>query len=122
MAFVLLASLEELINSKCFFHFEGRTKKIGRFKAAHIPLIAPKVWPKLNMLVTPWPGIAVTCSIITLTFSGLLSFKCLEISDFTGFDEILDGRVKTLHPKIHAGILNKRNNKSHLRDIKNNRF
>ncbi len=51
-----------------------------------------------------------------------LKFKCLEISDFTGFDEILDGRVKTLHPKIHAGILNKRNNKSHLRDIKNNRF
>ena len=51
-----------------------------------------------------------------------LRFKCLEISDFTGFDEILDGRVKTLHPKIHAGILNKRNNKSHLRDIKKNKF
>ena len=35
-------------------------------------------------------------------------FKCSEISDFTGFQEILDGRVKTLHPKIHAGILNNR--------------
>ena len=51
-----------------------------------------------------------------------LRFKCLEVSDFTGFNEILDGRVKTLHPKIHAGILNKRNDKSHLNDIKNNNF
>tara|TARA_B100000989_G_scaffold61633_1_gene42433 strand:- start:326 stop:1882 length:1557 start_codon:yes stop_codon:yes gene_type:complete len=51
-----------------------------------------------------------------------LKTKCLEVSDFTGFDEILDGRVKTLHPKIHAGILNKRDNRSHIRDIKKNNF
>ena len=51
-----------------------------------------------------------------------LKFKCLEISKFTGSNEILGGRVKTLHPKIHAGILNKRNNKSHLKDLKNNKF
>ena len=51
-----------------------------------------------------------------------LKFKCVEVSDFTGFNEILDGRVKTLHPKIHAGILNKRKNKSHLKDLKNNKF
>ena len=51
-----------------------------------------------------------------------LKFKCVEVSEFTGFNEILDGRVKTLHPKIHAGILNKRKNKSHLRDLKNNKF
>jgi phosphoribosylaminoimidazolecarboxamide formyltransferase / IMP cyclohydrolase len=51
-----------------------------------------------------------------------LKFKCLEVSDFTNSPEVLDGRVKTLHPKIHAGILNKRNNKSHLRDLKNNNF
>ena len=37
-----------------------------------------------------------------------LKFKCLEVSKFTGSNEILNGRVKTLHPKIHAGILNKR--------------
>ena len=36
-------------------------------------------------------------------------YKCVEISDFTNSPEILDGRVKTLHPKIHAGILFKRN-------------
>ena len=51
-----------------------------------------------------------------------LKFKCLEVSEFTNSPEILQGRVKTLHPKIHAGILNKRNNKSHLRDLKNNDF
>ena len=51
-----------------------------------------------------------------------LKFKCLNVSDFTGFKEILNGRVKTLHPKIHAGILNKRNNKSHSSDIKKNNF
>ena len=51
-----------------------------------------------------------------------LNFKCLEVSKFTGSKEILGGRVKTLHPKIHAGILNKRENKSHLVDLKNNNF
>ena len=58
------------------------------------------------------------------TFNAIkkLKFKCLEISDFTGFNEILGGRVKTLHPKIHSGILNKRNKKSHLKDMKNNNF
>jgi len=51
-----------------------------------------------------------------------LKFKCLEVSEFTGSPEILGGRVKTLHPKIHAGILSKRNNKSHIKDLKDNNF
>ena len=51
-----------------------------------------------------------------------LKFKCLEVSEFTNFPEILEGRVKTLHPKIHAGILNKRENKSHSQDLKNKNF
>ena len=51
-----------------------------------------------------------------------LGYKCLELSKFTGFKEILDGRVKTLHPKIHAGILSIRKNKSHIRDLKKNNF
>ena len=42
-----------------------------------------------------------------------LGYKCIEVSNFTGSPEILNGRVKTLHPKIHGGILYKRNNKSH---------
>ena len=49
-----------------------------------------------------------------------LKFPSIKVSDFTKFDEILDGRVKTLHPKIHGGILNKRNNKTHLKELKKN--
>ena len=51
-----------------------------------------------------------------------LKFPSIEVSDFTKFDEILDGRVKTLHPKIHSGILNKRNNRIHLKELKKNNF
>ena len=51
-----------------------------------------------------------------------LKFKCLEISEYTGSPEILGGRVKTLHPKIHAGILSKRNNKSHKAQLIKNNF
>ena len=51
-----------------------------------------------------------------------LRFKCLEVSEYTKSPEILNGRVKTLHPKIHAGILSKRNNKSHRKDLKRYNF
>ena len=37
-----------------------------------------------------------------------------EVSQYTGFPEIMDGRVKTLHPRIHAGILADQNNAEHL--------
>ncbi len=36
-----------------------------------------------------------------------------DVSEFTGFPEMLDGRVKTLHPKVHGGILNQRKNTEH---------
>ena len=49
-------------------------------------------------------------------------YKCMEVSEFTNSPEILSGRVKTLHPKIHAGILNQRGKKSHLKDLKKNKF
>ena len=51
-----------------------------------------------------------------------LKFNCIEVSEFTNSSEILEGRIKTLHPKIHAGILNKRGNKLHLKDLKVNNF
>ena len=51
-----------------------------------------------------------------------LKFNCVEVSEFTNSPEILEGRVKTLHPKIHAGILNKRDNKLHLNDLRINNF
>ncbi|VAW32864.1 IMP cyclohydrolase / Phosphoribosylaminoimidazolecarboxamide formyltransferase [hydrothermal vent metagenome] len=36
-----------------------------------------------------------------------------DVADFTGFPEMLDGRVKTLHPKVHGGILAQRDNPEH---------
>ena len=36
-----------------------------------------------------------------------------DVSEFTGFPEMLDGRVKTLHPLVHGGILNQRDNAKH---------
>ncbi|MBL8207684.1 MAG: bifunctional phosphoribosylaminoimidazolecarboxamide formyltransferase/IMP cyclohydrolase [Blastocatellia bacterium] len=42
-----------------------------------------------------------------------------DVSDFTGFPEMLDGRVKTLHPKIHGGILHIRDNAEHRRHANN---
>jgi phosphoribosylaminoimidazolecarboxamide formyltransferase/IMP cyclohydrolase len=40
--------------------------------------------------------------------------KVTEISDYTGFPEMLDGRVKTLHPKVHGGILGRRDLPGHV--------
>ena len=47
----------------------------------------------------------------TLAQAGI---KIREVSDFTGFPEMLDGRVKTLHPKIHGGILGIRTRPEHM--------
>lgn len=44
--------------------------------------------------------------------------KAIEISELTGFPECLDGRVKTLHPKVHAGILAMRSNENHMNQLK----
>jgi len=41
-----------------------------------------------------------------------------EVADYTGFPEMLDGRVKTLHPRLHAGILARRDSPAHLAAIK----
>jgi phosphoribosylaminoimidazolecarboxamide formyltransferase/IMP cyclohydrolase len=40
-----------------------------------------------------------------------------DVSDYTGFPEMLDGRVKTLHPKIHGGILGQRGNPEHVKTM-----
>jgi phosphoribosylaminoimidazolecarboxamide formyltransferase/IMP cyclohydrolase len=44
--------------------------------------------------------------------------KVRDISDLTGFPEMLDGRVKTLHPKVHGGILHVRSNPAHVGAVK----
>lgn len=44
--------------------------------------------------------------------------QAISIDDVTGFPEMLDGRVKTLHPKVHGGLLYKRNNQTHVDTVK----
>ena len=42
----------------------------------------------------------------------------IEVSDYTGFPEMLDGRVKTLHPKVHGGLLGRRDLPAHVKTMK----
>ena len=51
-----------------------------------------------------------------------LGYKCTELSKYTGFKEMLDGRVKTLHPKIHAGILHDRQSRKHRNEMTKQNF
>ena len=44
----------------------------------------------------------------------------MEVSDYTGFPELFDGRVKTLHPKVHGGLLYRRDNPEHIAQAKAN--
>jgi len=46
--------------------------------------------------------------------------KVMELSDYTGFPEMMDGRVKTLHPKVHGGLLQRRDSASHQEQAKKN--
>lgn len=50
----------------------------------------------------------------TLSDSGI---RVVNVSDVTGFPECLDGRVKTLHPKVHGGLLAMRSNPEHMKQI-----
>lgn len=45
-----------------------------------------------------------------------------EVKDITGFPEILDGRVKTLHPAIHGGIMARRNDENHMKTLENHQI
>ncbi len=58
----------------------------------------------------------------TATFLEKLGLKVTKISEITGFPEILDGRVKTLHPAIHSGILADKRKKEHLEELKKFEF
>ena len=58
----------------------------------------------------------------TYTAIKKLGYDCTELTRYTGFKEMLDGRVKTLHPKIHAGILHDRQNKKHKSEMSKQNF
>lgn len=49
-----------------------------------------------------------------------MNIPCKDVSEYTGFPEMMDGRVKTLHPKIHGGLLALRDDPSHMDQAKKN--
>ena len=49
-------------------------------------------------------------------------YDCVEISSYTNFPEILDGRVKTLHPKIHGGLLGDIDKQNHIKQMNENQI
>jgi phosphoribosylaminoimidazolecarboxamide formyltransferase/IMP cyclohydrolase len=65
-------------------------------------------------------GVKILSTGGTASFLNKAGIKIQEVSDVTGFPEMLDGRVKTLHPIIHAGILAKRDEKEHMDTLKKN--
>ena len=60
-------------------------------------------------------GIQIISTGSTANYIKKIGFKCFKVSDFTKFKEILDGRVKTLHPLIHASLLFDRHNNKHIK-------
>ncbi|MFR9607119.1 MAG: bifunctional phosphoribosylaminoimidazolecarboxamide formyltransferase/IMP cyclohydrolase [Rikenellaceae bacterium] len=64
-----------------------------------------------------WEIIATGGTMKLLADSGV---PVINISDITGFPEICDGRVKTLHPNVHGGLLARRDDESHLKALKEN--
>ncbi|MBO5193685.1 MAG: bifunctional phosphoribosylaminoimidazolecarboxamide formyltransferase/IMP cyclohydrolase [Bacteroidales bacterium] len=64
-----------------------------------------------------WEIIATGGTMKLLQEAGL---KPINISEITGFPEICDGRVKTLHPKVHGGLLGRRDLESHIAQLKEN--
>ena len=63
-------------------------------------------------------GIEILSTGGTAEFIAGLDIPVTEVADFTGFPELFDGRVKTLHPKIHGGLLHRRDNEEHVAQAK----
>lgn len=70
-----------------------------------------------NLRKEGWEIIATGGTMKLLKDSGV---DVINISDVTGFPEICDGRVKTLHPKVHGGLLARRDDESHLEALREN--
>ncbi len=70
-----------------------------------------------NLKTLGWDIIATGGTMKLLQDNGI---EVINISEVTGFPEICDGRVKTLHPKVHGGLLARRDDESHLQALKEN--
>ena len=66
-----------------------------------------------------WDLVATDGTVRVLRDAGV---EAQSVSDVTGFPEMLDGRVKTLHPAIHAGILARRDQADHAEQLRRHRF
>ena len=62
-------------------------------------------------------GVEIICTTGTLNALENAGIEAVGIGDFTGVSEMLDGRVKSLHPRIHAGLLGIRDNKLHVEQM-----
>ena len=71
-----------------------------------------------------WLLLAMNVTLIssggTAKFLRAQNLAVIDVADHTGFPEMMQGRVKTLHPKIHGGILAKRDAPGHLADLEAN--
>ncbi|MAS91979.1 MAG: bifunctional phosphoribosylaminoimidazolecarboxamide formyltransferase/inosine monophosphate cyclohydrolase [Verrucomicrobiales bacterium] len=67
-------------------------------------------------------GVEILSTGGTAKFIANLEIPVTEVSDFTGFPELFDGRVKTLHPKIHGGLLHRRDIDEHVEQAKENKI
>ncbi len=63
-------------------------------------------------------GVAILSTGGTAKFIRALGVKVIDVSGYTGFPEIMDGRVKTLHPKIHGALLALREKAEHVSQAK----
>ena len=63
-------------------------------------------------------GVEILSTGGTATFLREAGIEVTDVSDYTGFPELFDGRVKTLHPKVHGGLLQLRSDKKHKEQAK----
>ena len=81
------------------------------------------VWDKRNLAA--FAARLVACGVEIISTGGTAKhlrengIEVREVSDVTGFPELFEGRVKTLHPKIHGGILYRRDSKEHAKQAGN---
>lgn len=62
-------------------------------------------------------GVEMICTAGTLRTLERAGIPAMSLADFIGVEELLDGRVKSLHPKVHAGLLGIRDNKLHTEQM-----
>jgi phosphoribosylaminoimidazolecarboxamide formyltransferase/IMP cyclohydrolase len=67
-------------------------------------------------------GVELVCTGGTLTALRAAGIDTVDIAEFTGVEEMMDGRVKSLHPKVHAGLLGIRENKLHVEQMQAHQY